>query len=168
VQDEALAFFHATFEIGAVEEARVKSAGTVAKGGVEDGGAAASEADGGASAGSYLCENGVDLARDNFGNFGETNAVFVTEWEIAEQIAGGEESAIFENGGAVRADAAEKFYGSCEGDVHGLRVSVRRWSIRVIELQDIYNIFMRTTRRQGADGTIDDKIEGKIQCMDAR
>ena len=79
VQDETLAFFHTAFEVCAVEEARVESAGTVAQGGVEDGGATASEADGGTSACGYFRENGVYLARDNFGNFGETDAVFVTK-----------------------------------------------------------------------------------------
>jgi hypothetical protein len=119
MQDETLAFFHTAFEICAVEKARVKSAGPVAKCGVEDGRATASEANGGASAGSYFSENCVNLPRDNFGNFGEADAIFVTEWEIAEQVAGGEESALFENGGAVGADASEKFDGSCQGDGHG-------------------------------------------------
>jgi hypothetical protein len=114
-----LAFLHAAFEVCAVEEARVKSAGPVAKCGVEDGRATASEANGGASAGGYLCENGMNLAGNNFGDFSEADAVFVTEGKIAEQVAGGEESALFENCGAVRADASKKFYWSGQGDGHG-------------------------------------------------
>jgi hypothetical protein len=113
VQDEALAFFHTAFEICAVEKARVEGAGTVAKSGVEYGGAAAPEADGGASSGGYFAENGVNLAGDDFGNFCETDAVFVTEGEIAEQIAGGEKAAFFEDGGAVGADAFDEFDGGC-------------------------------------------------------
>jgi hypothetical protein len=53
------------------------------------------------------------LARNDFGNFCETDAVFVTEGEIAEQVAGGEESAVFEDGGAVGAYAFDKFDGGC-------------------------------------------------------
>ena len=150
VQGEALAFLHTAFEICAVEETRVKRSGAVAKSGVEDRWAAASKADGGASAGGYFGENCVYFAGDNFGNLGEPDAVFVTEWEIAEQVAGGEESAVFENGGTVGADAAKKFYGSCQGDGHGFTVFVRCSLIRVIELQDIYNIFVRAVRRQRA------------------
>src|SRR5580704_776728 len=144
VQDKALAFFHAAFKIGAVEKARMESARTVAKCDVEDGWASASEADGGASTGGYLCENGVNLAGDNFSNFGEADTVFVTEGEIAEKVAGGEESAFLQHGGAVRANATEKFYWSCQGDAHAFKVFVRCWLIRVIELPDIYNIFVRT------------------------
>ena len=113
VQDETLAFFHAAFEIGAVEEARVKRAGTVAKSGVEDCGAAGSEANGGAASGGYFGENGVNLTRDDFGNFCETDAVFVTEGEIAEQIAGGGEAAFFEDGGAMGANPFDEFDGGC-------------------------------------------------------
>jgi hypothetical protein len=64
----------------------------------------------------------------------------------------------------VRADAAKKFYGSCQGDAHAFNVFVRCWLIRVIGLQDIYNIFVRTARRQRAK----DKAEDRMPCMNAR
>jgi hypothetical protein len=73
----------------------------------------------------------VNLAGDDFGDFGETDAVFVTEGQIAQQIAGGEESAVFEKGGAVGADAAKKSDGSCQGDAHAFRISAGCCLIRV-------------------------------------
>jgi hypothetical protein len=93
-----------------VEEAGVESAGTVAKGGVEYCSAAAREANSAASAGGDFREDGVHLAGNNFRDGRETDAVFVTEGKIAEQIADGGQAALFEDCGAVRADASEIFH----------------------------------------------------------
>jgi len=52
----------------------------------------------------------VHLAGNNFRDGRETDAVFVTEGKIAEQIADGGQAALFEDCGAVRADASEIFH----------------------------------------------------------
>ena len=72
--------------------------------------AAAREADRAASAGGDFREYGVHLAGNNFRDGRETDAVFVTEGKVAEQIADGGQATLFENSGAMRADASEIFY----------------------------------------------------------
>jgi len=93
-----------------VEEAGVESAGAVAKRSVENCGAAAREANRTASAGGDFREYRVHLAGNNFRDGRETDAVFVAEGKIAEQIADGGQTALFENRGAMRADASEIFH----------------------------------------------------------
>jgi hypothetical protein len=52
----------------------------------------------------------VDLAGNYFRDGRETDAVFVAEGEIAEQVAYRGQATLFENCGAVRADASEIFH----------------------------------------------------------
>ena len=92
-----------------MKETDVHRPGGVANCYVEDGTAAAMEANGSSSAAGYLGENRLDLARDHFGDSGEAEAVFVTEGEITEQVAHGDDAAIFQSGGALRAYAVEVF-----------------------------------------------------------
>ena len=101
-----------------MEEAGVESAGTVAKRSVENCGAAAREAYRAASAGGDFREDGVHLAGNNFRDGRETDAVFVTEGKIAEQIADGGQAALFEDCGAMRADASKILHRIRQRDAH--------------------------------------------------
>ena len=113
-----MAIFQFSFQIAAVEETDVDGAGCIADRDVENGAAAALEADGGASAARDFGENCLDLAGDYFGDGGEAEAVFIAEREIAQQIADGDDAASFESGGALRAYAVEVFDRVGEGDGH--------------------------------------------------
>ena len=74
---------------------------------------------------SYLHENGVNLTWNNLGNGRETNAIFVTEGKVTEQVADGQDPALFKNRGSMRADAAQIFYRVVESDRH-LGLAARR------------------------------------------
>ncbi len=102
----------------------MESAGAVAEGGVEyRSAAAAGEANRAASAGGDFREDGVHLAGNNFRDGRETDAVFVTEGKIAEQIADGGQAALFEDCGAMRADASKIFHRICQRDGHAFKGS---------------------------------------------
>ncbi len=101
-----------------MEKADVHRAGSIAHRDVENGAAAALETDGGSAAAGDFGENRLHLARDDFGDGREAEAVFVAEGKIAEQVADGDDAASFESGGAVRADAVEVFDRVGEGDGH--------------------------------------------------
>ena len=73
-------------------------------------GAAAREANRAASAGGDFRENRVDLTGNNFRDGREADAVFVTEGKIAEQISDRGQATLFEDCGAMRADASKIFH----------------------------------------------------------
>ena len=87
-----------------------KIAGGVADGDVKNGSGAAAKADGAAGRRNFGV-NGVDLAGNGIGDLREVEAVFVAEGEIGEQVGDGDNAALFEDGGALRADASEIFHG---------------------------------------------------------
>ena len=89
VDDEALAFLEAAFEVAAVEEAGVNEAGFVLELHVKDRAAAASKTNGAAAAGSDFGENRGDLAGDGFGNRREAEAILVAEGKIGKKVGDG-------------------------------------------------------------------------------
>jgi hypothetical protein len=65
----------------------------------------------------------MHLAGNDFRDGSETDAVFVTEGKIAEQIADGGQATLFEDCGAVRADASKIFHRICQRDSHAFKGS---------------------------------------------
>ncbi len=80
MEDETHAGLEASFEIGAVEESHAEDAARVAHFHQEHAFAIAGEADGGA--GGDFSLNGVSIARDDFGDGREADAVFVAKGKI--------------------------------------------------------------------------------------
>src|SRR5271156_7052136 len=101
-----------------MKETDVHRAGCIAGGYVEDGAAAALEADGRSPAARDFGENCLHLAGNYFGDGCEAKAVLVAEREITEEVADGDDAASFERGGALRANAVEIFHRVGESDGH--------------------------------------------------
>ena len=101
-----------------MKKADVHLTGGIAHGDVKNRAAAALEADGGPSSAGDFGENRVNLSRSNFGDGRETQAVFVAEGKIAEQIGDRENATFFERGGALRADSAQIFDRIGKSDGH--------------------------------------------------
>jgi hypothetical protein len=139
-----LAVFQFSFQVAAVEKPNVHRAGSVADGYVEDGAAAALEADRGAPSACDFGENCLNLARNYFGDWSETEAVFVAEGEIAEEIADGDDASSFESGGALRTYAVEIFDGVGQGDG---RHRMGRWRITFISLVVVGCVSRREAQR---------------------
>ena len=100
-----------------MEKARVKRAGSIFNGDVEDRAAPARIANGSTLCG-YLSTDRVDLPGHELGDFREVNAVFVAKREITEQIANGRESALFKQFRAPRTHPAQKFHRIAQLDGH--------------------------------------------------
>jgi hypothetical protein len=105
VKDEGLAGFEAAFEIAAVKKFDGKLAASVANEHVKNGIAAAHGADG--LAAHDLDADGVDAVGLDVFDIGEMDAVFVAEGEVIQKVFEGEDAALGEQLGSLRADALD-------------------------------------------------------------
>src|SRR6266404_3291019 len=105
VENELLAGFQAAFEIAAVKKfAGEQAAGVVLDEEMIDGVTTAAHAADGLAA-HDAGANGVDAVGLDVFHFGKMDAVFVAEWQVAEEILKSVDAALRKEFGALRADA---------------------------------------------------------------
>ena len=101
---------------------------------MEDGAPSASEANGSSAADDDFGEYRANLARNNFGDFCEADAVFVAEGQVTEQVTRVHDAAFFEYGGAVRAYAAQILYRGCQGNGHSIAIAMAEFIAAVCSI----------------------------------
>ena len=113
VQNEPLALFQFPLQVGAMKETRIKHSGSITQSDMKDRSSAREPGScitHGAPARGYFRQDGMHLARSKFRDGRETNTIFVTEREIAQQIAHRGNAALFEHGRAPRPDSVQMFH----------------------------------------------------------
>src|SRR5579864_1238512 len=113
---ESLALLEFALEIGAMKKACVECPGTIAHGDVKHAAPPAGEPNCAAGVG-YFDQNRVRLPGDNLGNRRKSNAIFIAERQINQQISHSENSAFFQECSAMRSHSAQVFHrvGECDG-----------------------------------------------------
>lgn len=109
MQHEFLPVFETSFKIAAMKKTDVHLSRGISHRDVKYRAAAALEADRGTATSCDFRENRVDVPGSDFGNGRKSQAIFIAEGKVAEQIGNRQDAALFKRGGALRTDSAQVF-----------------------------------------------------------
>ena len=117
---EPLAFLEPALQIRAVKKARVQRGRIIAHRHVKHSCAPTSEAHRASPAAGHFGKNCVHLSGNDLRDGRESDSVFVAEGQIAEQIADGQDAALLERRGALRANAPQILHRIVQCDRHAI------------------------------------------------